>query len=1190
MSLGLVAQIARFELRKRRRLISTYVYALVYFGMAFLLTIASGGAFSSVAVGVGSEKVLANSPYQIHVAITLCSFLTLPIVAGIFGQSVYQDFETRSDALFFTTPISPRTYLSGRFVGAIVLMLCLVAMLAVGVAAGSVMPFVERANFGVAPHGSYVWPYLVDVLPNLLFTGGIFFTMAALGRRMMPVYVAAVLLLLGYLIAQTVGAKLEHRFLAGMLDPFGFRAGSVVTEYWTVAEKNSRLMPFAGVFLFNRLLWSALGLCLFAFTMARFRFSFEGRVPRNTVEVPETDATTVGPVAPVKIDPRGHGQLLALCRLAFTETIKNVYFVVLVLAGVLFVIFAAQDAGTIYGTRTYPVTYSVIELSAGSFSVFILILLTFYSGELVWRERDLGLDQLLDATPLPTWKPFVAKLLALALMLLALSVMLIFMGIAIQTFRGYHHYELGQYFKQILGFRLTEWLLVMVLAVTVQSIVQHKYVGHLIMILYYAATLFIGQLGLENRIYRVDDLPGFTYSDMNGFGDFWKQALWLRGYWACLMLLLALCARALWVRGVDTSMGARWRRAGRAATPAWKAAALMACLGFAGLGAFIFYNTNILNHYRDSHATEAESARYEKKYRATLTDPQPKITAVTITVDLEPEHAAASVSGRFQLRNDRAVPVTTVWIGLPTQVEPKKLRVGNTDVEVADRELGHYVAHLNPPLLPGAETTLDFALRFQPHGFRNDGYDTNVIGNGTFFNSGALPQLGYQSDVELTEDKPRKKYGLPPKDELPDLDDAQARMQNLIRADADYVSFDATISTSPDQIAIAPGLLVRQWTENGRHYFQYRTEKPILDFFNISSGRYQVRRDQWKDVALEIYYHPGHEYDLDAMVKGMKASLEYCSTNFGPYPHHVLRILEFPRYEEFAQSFPNTIPYSEGIGFIARVDPSDKEDVDYPFYVTAHEVAHQWWAHLVVPARVQGMAFVDETMAQYSALMVMKHSLPESQMKRFLKYELDRYLAGRTFERKRERPLMRVESQDYTYYRKGSVAMYALQDLIGEDRLNAALREYVDRVRGTGPPYQTARDLLAVFRKATPPEYSYVIEDLFETITLYDNRALTATATKLPSGAYEVHVHVTAKKMRGGDDGRETEVPMNDFIDGGAVDDQGEISHLERRRVGSGPSDIVFQMPTQPAKAGLDPLYKLIDRTPDDNLVAVDVK
>src|SRR5262249_20302643 len=186
-----------------------------------------------------------------------------------------------------------------------------------------------------------------------------------------------------------------------------------------------------------------------------------------------------------------------------------------------------------------------------------------------------------------------------------------------------------------------------------------------------------------------------------------------------------------------------------------------------------------------------------------------------------------------------------------------------------------------------------------------------------------------------------------------------------------------TVTTSPDQIAISPGYLQREWMENGRRFFHYKMDAPILNFYSFQSARYLVRRDRWSrdgnDVAIEIFYHPGHEYDLDRMIESTKAGLDYFTTNFGPYQHKQFRILEFPRYETFAQSFPNTIPYSESIGFIARVRPDDEKDIDYPYYVTAHELAHQWWGHQVIAADVQGATLLIETLAQYSALLIMKH-------------------------------------------------------------------------------------------------------------------------------------------------------------------------------------------------------------------------
>src|SRR5581483_10091889 len=209
----------------------------------------------------------------------------------------------------------------------------------------------------------------------------------------------------------------------------------------------------------------------------------------------------------------------------------------------------------------------------------------------------------------------------------------------------------------------------------------------------------------------------------------------------------------------------------------------------------------------------------------------------------------------------------------------------------------------------------------------------------------------------------------------------------------------------------APGYLIKEYEKDGRRYFHYKMDCPILNFYSFLSARYAVKRDKYKNVNIEVFYHPGHEYNLDRMISSVKKSLQYYEKSFSPYQHRQVRILEFPRYASFAQSFPNTIPYSESIGFIAKVDDSDPLSIDYPYYITAHEVGHQWWAHQVIGADVQGATLMSETMAEYSAMMVMEHRYGKEAMQKFLKYNLNRYLIGRTQESKKELPIMLAEDQ-----------------------------------------------------------------------------------------------------------------------------------------------------------------------------------
>src|SRR5690625_6303856 len=169
-------------------------------------------------------------------------------------------------------------------------------------------------------------------------------------------------------------------------------------------------------------------------------------------------------------------------------------------------------------------------------------------------------------------------------------------------------------------------------------------------------------------------------------------------------------------------------------------------------------------------------------------------------------------------------------------------------------------------------------------------------------------------------------------------------------------------------------------------------DQPMLNLFSFMSARFVVERDRHAGVENEVHHPPRHDYNLKRMIAAVKKSLDYFNREFTPYQFDQVRILEFPGYASFAQAFANTIPFTESIGFIA--DLRDPDDLDYVTDITAHEMAHQWWAHRVIGADMQGSTLLSEALAQYSALMILRESEGENAVRKFLRYELDQYLHG----------------------------------------------------------------------------------------------------------------------------------------------------------------------------------------------------
>ena len=341
------------------------------------------------------------------------------------------------------------------------------------------------------------------------------------------------------------------------------------------------------------------------------------------------------------------------------------------------------------------------------------------------------------------------------------------------------------------------------------------------------------------------------------------------------------------------------------------------------------------------------------------------------------------------------------------------------------------------------------------------------------------------------------------------------------------------------------------------------------------------------------------------MIAGAQAALEFDSAHFGAYPHRSLRFVETPLYQSYARSFPMTIPFSESLGFVS--DLRDPDAVDHVFYVTAHEVSHQWWGDQAIAANVQGSGLITESLAEYSALMAVEHRFGAAAGKRILRFDLDEYLRLRGADHVGESPLMRDEGQPYLVYRKGSLALYRLKQELGEEAVDRALARFIDGARGQHAPYVTSLDLIAALRAEAPADKQALITDLFERIVVYDNRVLDASARRRTDGQWDVTVRLSLAKLRANAQGVESPTAYDEPIDvalfarieqgagkgadpgaGGGTDAPGRLLYRAPWRLAAGQSTLTITVKDKPAEVVLDPDGLLIDRIRADNRRHVD--
>ncbi len=1185
-------EIFRFELRQQLRAPLFWIVAAAFGAIAFALS-----STDAVAIGGASGNVLRNAPLVIVRLLSVLTVLSIFLITMFVAGSALRDFDNRTADLFFSTPMSRGAYLGGRFAAGYVATLAILLISMLGLALGGMMPWIDAARLGPASWHGYAWSLGVMIVPDMLFIAALLFLLATTTRSLLVTYIGVI----AYFVLQGVTGYLsrdiDSHTVAAMLDPLGGRTLGIVTRYWSSAQANTLLPPLHGVLLFNRLLWLGISALMLVAAFALFRPNREGlQLPhrKKRAEPPMLRAPTGAAALTLPKPVLGYGwrahlqQLRAQFMFDTMGIVRGVALPVLLVLSLVLMFSSLAASGLVYGTPVWPVTHQVLTAINGSFSLPLIIIVIFYAGELVWRERAQHSAEVSDAFPVPDWVPLVAKFGALLAIIVLMLVVGALVGIGWQLSHGYTHLEPGLYLG-MLALNAIPFVLMAVLAVFLQVMANNKFFGYLLSIVWLtASSIGFSLLHWDHNLYNYGNAPSVPYSDMNGFGHFLTGALWFDGYWTCLAVVLLVLASLFWSRGTDHAWRDRLREArARLHAPALAVLAV-AALGFIGSGAWIYYNTNILNTYRNSTAEKQRQADYEKRYAKYKDLAQPRITVVKADVDIYPYQRKLEIRGHYTLVNKHATPISELHVNYTDGFTLKSLHFAPHDTISEDKTLDYTIYKLKTPLAPGASMTFDFDLEYAPKGFTNGTGETFLVHNGTFFNNAVMPQFGYQTQAQLTDRNDRRKYGLKADVErMPKLGDQKARTNTYISNDADWIDFDTTVSTAGDQIALAPGTLQKAWTAHGRRYFHYTMQQPMLNFFSYLSARYAVKHETHNGVDISVYYNPAHAWNIGRMLESTKDSLDYYDTNYTPYQFKQLRILEFPGYAAFAQSFANTIPFSESIGFIA--DLRDKSKVDYVYEVTAHEVAHQWWAHRVIGANMQGSTMLSESLAQYSSLMVMQQKYGASQMHKFLKYELDMYLSGRASEKLAEEPLAKVENQPYIHYRKGSLIFYALQDYIGADKLNAMLKQFLIDKGFQQPPYTTSREFMDALGAATGPKWQPLLDDFFWKITLFDNRMVDATAKALPGGKYAVTLKVHAGKVYVDSTGKETPAKTDIPIDIGvfaaapAGGGDGKPLYLAKRTLGDGDSTFTITVDGKPALAGIDPYNKLIDKVSGDN-------
>lgn len=1049
---GLTASIARFEIGRQLRQPRYWITALLFFGFAVALI--SNHGF------LGSPVLARNAPTELAKAVSMLSVFYLFVIVALASDAALRDGQSGFEGILRAAPVRRIEHMLGRLLGVQLAAIGGFLLACSGLLIGAAAPWIDKAAVGpFDPVQTLLIAGLVAAPTVAVLTAFCF--AAAAGLRSAPV---VYVLVIGLVFTVVLGVKMVPALsragavTMALIEPFGV-AAQIIDLVGVDPDQRAKVAVLPhGYLMLNRLVGLGVSACMAALALVFERREDAARLKRRPTRVEAAPAIADWPRARQSFGrPTQLAQLILRSRWELKRLLwrPSTLFLLGICGGLMFwSLWLANSTG---GTPSLPATRVMAQDVMSWIMVLGLVVGLFYAGDTVWRDRDQGAAEMVDAAPVPDAVLMAGKIVALAALIGVIALLGVGTAILVQWLRGYSDGRPDLYWRLMIAPVLWPLIMIAAASVAVAALSPNRYVAWAVTAIYVGASIAASEFGVGHPLLSFLNTPSAHLSEMNLAGDGSHAPAWLTAYWTCWTGLLLLVAWLRWPRGKPAPRKVAWAMAGRRLKggPSWLAGGLLASA--IGLGAFIFVNTNIWNHYIPEPARERMQADYERAVAGLIGAPEPTLTAVTVKVELFPRRHALEASGTYVLENRTGAPLRAAHFYLPA--EHPRLTLDGARETSRDGSVARFA--LDRPMAPGERRLLRFTSQVEQRGFGTDGGDTRIVDNGTFIPSYAfLPTVGMRNAGFLTDADARRRQKLPP--ERPALDPSDPRAPAANYVHADWADSDITVVTDADQTPVAPGRRISDRTDGDRRTARFVSNRPILGAYSIQSARYAVRKARRGGVEIEVYHHPSHGVNVNRMITALKGGLDVYEREYGPYQFDYLRIVEFPAYGDYAQAFAGTIPFSENAGFVA--DVRDGKHWDYVTGVTLHELAHQWWAHQVIGADAKGARLLSEGLADYSAAMAQNRLQGAAMADRGVNLARINYLKARGERREAEPSLALVEEQDYVAYQKAQLVFLNLRDSLGEKVLHRGLRDFRDQYAHRGAPYPTTYDLLRVLQ------------------------------------------------------------------------------------------------------------------------------
>ena len=1184
----MINKLLQFELKFHSKQISFIILSILFTAYGFL------------AINQGFKYLefssMYNDAFNLSFISGIVSIVSTFATVFLCINAGLRDKLFNFEGLVFSTGIKKLNFFLSRFLGVFLIILLLNTIAMLGVFIGTCINSLDPETLHQFNFTHYFWPWLLLILPNVFVTTVIIFSTTLLTKKTIVTYITALVFIAinwvcGFFINSPLfgGSSLASKEIldiASLIDPIGLAAFFEQTQFLTPLEKNDMVLSLSNNFLWNRAIWLSFSIILLLITYKKFSFrAIQKKVKKQVTS--EENKNSNSTYKPTEISINSFKSMLvnlkSVVKLDVQIILSGIPFKLIMILWciILSLVFNYSiSSKEIYGSR-YPTTDLFIGQAIEVLPILGLFLIVFYSSELVWKSRQHRFSGIIEATPSRNSMFYTSKIIAISIIPIVLILLTIAVSLIFQITNNYYDFQLHQYFS-LCYYAGVQIILYAIFSLFIQTIVSNKYLGIIIsalILIFFTASRSV--FGLEHPLFFFNKLPSMarSYSDFVGYGQYVSKFNTLALYWITFSGVLIVLSNKFWKRGTSVEFKKIIKTVFNKKE---KLQLISLVLMFVTIGSYAYYNLNIVNDYVTSNERLDFNEQYERKYKKYDQLAVPQLVSLKTNIDIYPNSEKYNVQSNTIIANKTKKPMKNIFVTVPQPL--KSINIEGSKQIFYDAVLGTYLFELNAPLFPEESLKMSYTMEKKVKGFETN---KTINSNGTYIkNQNFNPILGYVNNYEIEYNYERLQRGLPKRDSVI-VDESYLQLDS--KFNFENIKFETIISTSKEQTAISSGSLIKQWQKDDRNYYHYKASDTINSMVAYFSARYTVKKEVYKGIKLELFHLPNHTQNVDEMMRVAKKTIDYCSDNFGKYPHDYLRIVETSNHDSSnGKAMPGVITINEKI-FKRNVENLDSFNV--VARVLIHEISHQWWGFLLTPKRVEGYMVLSESFAKYTESVVLEKMYGKAMANKLSVSTINKYFSGRSYASEIEPSLYLSNHQAYLGYSKGAIIMSAIKELIGEKKLNKVLKKLVDDYQNK--PVATTLNLMEELYKVTPKEHHKLINDWFKKVITYDLKITNSVYKKMQDGKYELTITVNTKRFETNSLGEEVEINIDEPIHIGVfkkhpnvLNNHKDIRYLKPHQINNKETKIKIITDFEPIYVGIDPNNNRLDKNLEDNFIS----